>query len=128
MIQFLRVLQAGSRNFMRNMWLSTAATAVMTITLTIVIVSFISNTALTYTIKTLTNKIDSSKYLKDTITPEERDALQASLSGRPNVDSVRFVSQDEALAAYKEENKNNPALNNGQEFAGNPLPALFRTQ
>ena len=46
-IQLWRVLHAGTRNFMRNMWLSTAATAVMTITLIIIVISFISNSALT---------------------------------------------------------------------------------
>ncbi|MDF2461369.1 MAG: rane protein of unknown function [Candidatus Saccharibacteria bacterium] len=128
MIQLFRVLQAGSRNFMRNMWLSTAATAVMTITLTIVIISFISNTALTSTIKNVTDKIDISIYLKDTITAEERDDFQVALSEHPNVESVRYVSKEEALEAYKKENQNNPTLIKGLEFAGNPLPASFRVQ
>jgi cell division transport system permease protein len=126
MIQLIRVLQAGLRNFMRNMWLSTAATAVMTITLTIIVISFISNSALTSTIKGVTDKIDISIYLKDSVTPAQRDAFQTSLKSQENVESIRYLSKDDALALYKEENKNNPTLIKGLEFAGNPLPASFR--
>jgi cell division transport system permease protein len=128
MIQFFRVLQAGSRNFMRNMWLSTAATAVMTITLTIVIVSFISNQALTNTIKNVTDRIDISIYLRDSVTPVQRDEFQKALEANENVTSVRYISKEEALAAYKEENKDNPTLIQGLEFIGNPVPASFRIQ
>jgi hypothetical protein len=45
-------------------WLSTAATAVMTITLTFIVVLVHSNSALTSTIKGVTDKIDISIYLK----------------------------------------------------------------
>lgn len=72
MLQLWRVMVAGTRNFMRNAWLSTAATAVMTITLSIIIISFISNSALTSTIKGVTDKIDISIYLNDSITPAQK--------------------------------------------------------
>jgi cell division transport system permease protein len=110
---------------MRNMWLSTAATAVMTITLTIIVISFISNSALTSTIKGVTNKIDVSLYLKDSVTTDQRESFQKALEANPNVESVHYVSKDEALQAYKDKNKNNPSLIQGLQFAGNPLPASF---
>jgi cell division protein FtsX len=72
MIQLWRVITTGTRNFSRNLWLSMAATAVMTVTLTIVLVSFIANSALTSTIKGVTNKIDVSVYLIDTVTTQGR--------------------------------------------------------
>jgi cell division transport system permease protein len=126
MIQFWRVLQAGARNFMRNMWLSTAATAVMTITLTIVIVSFISNSALTSTIKSVTDKIDVSVYLKDGITDDQRKAFQAALQSNPNVESVDYRSKADVLAEDKAKHKDDPTYLKGLEIAGNPLPASFR--
>jgi cell division transport system permease protein len=126
MIQLWRVIQAGGRNFMRNMWLSTAATAVMTITLTIIVISFISNSALTSTIKGVTDKIDISIYLKDTVTTDQRDAFQKALSDNSNVEAVHYRSKDEALALYKEKNKNNLTLIQGLQFAGNPLPSSFQ--
>ncbi len=126
MLQFWRVLQSGARNFMRNMWLSTAATAVMTITLTIVVISFISNSALTSTIKGVTDKINISIYLKDSVTPDQRDGLQKALEQNSNVESVHYTSKDEALASYKDKNKGNQTLIQGLQFAGNPLPASFQ--
>jgi cell division transport system permease protein len=125
MLQFWRILVTGARNFTRNAWLSTAATAVMTITLTIIVISFISNSALTSTIKGVTNKIDVSLYLKDTVTPDQRDAFRKALEADSNVESVHYVSKDEALALYKEKNKGNQTLIQGLQFAGNPLPASF---
>jgi cell division transport system permease protein len=128
MLQFWRVLVAGSRNFMRNMWLSTAATAVMTITLTIVVVSFISNSALTSTIRGVTNKIDVSIYLNDNVTQDQRQAFENALIANPNVQSVRYISKDQALADYKAQNQNNPTLIQGLQYAGNPLPASFEVK
>jgi cell division transport system permease protein len=125
MIQLWRVLIAGFRNFMRNLWLSTAATAVMTITLTIVVVSFISNSALTSTIKGVTNKIDVSVYLKDSVTPDQRNDLQHALEANSNVLSVKYVSKDEALTLYKQQNAGNTTLLQGLQYTGNPLPASF---
>ncbi|HEY2004464.1 MAG TPA: permease-like cell division protein FtsX [Candidatus Saccharimonadia bacterium] len=125
MLQFWRVLATGTRNFTRNAWLSTAATAVMTITLTIIVISFISNSALTSTIKGVTNKIDVSLYLKDSVTPDQRNGFQKALENDVNVESVTYVSKDQALATYKDKNKGNQALIQGLQYAGNPLPASF---
>ena len=128
MLQFWRVLIAGSKNFMRNMWLSTAATAVMTITLTIVVVSFISNSALTSTIKGVTDKIDVTFYLNDAVTSQQKDQFEQALIQNPNVQTVTYTSKDQALANYKAANQNNPTLIQGLEYAGNPLPASFQVK
>ncbi|HSH31176.1 MAG TPA: permease-like cell division protein FtsX, partial [Candidatus Saccharimonadales bacterium] len=112
MITFWRIILAGGRNFLRNAWLSTAATAVMTVTLVIILSSFISNTALTATIKTIVNKIDVSIYLSDSVTPEQVKTFQSKLSSTENVQSVKYVSKAEALEIYKQQNRNNPTLLN----------------
>ena len=123
MIQFIRILQTGCRNFMRNAWLSAAATAVMTLTLTIIVISFISNLALTSTIKGVTDKIDVTVYLKTDITQKEVDAFTKSLTSSSNVAGVQYLSKEKALASYQEKNKNNPQLLQALAQAGNVLPA-----
>jgi cell division transport system permease protein len=128
MIQFWRILIAGGRNFMRNAWLSTAATAVMTITLSFIIVSFISNSAFTNTIKNVTDKIDISIYLNDKVTPDQRDNLQAALEAHPNTESVNYTSKEEAVAAFKAEHAGDAKLLQGLEIAGNALPASFQVK
>lgn len=120
--QLGRIMQAGSRNFGRNLWLSTAATVVMTVTLTVVAISFISNWALTSTIKGVTDKIDVSIYLKADITDAQVASFRTSLETDPNTASVVFVSVDQAVANYREQNKNNPQLLQALDVAGAALP------
>ena len=122
MLQFIRILQGGGRNFLRNAWLSTAATAVMTVTLTIVIISFISNLALTATIKGVTDKIDVSVFLKADVTTDQIDAFKQSLIATGNVSNITFVSSAEAVATYKAANKTNTALIAALDEAGDALP------
>jgi cell division transport system permease protein len=125
MIQLWRVIQQGGRNFMRNMWLSTAATVVMTVTLTIIIISFISNSALTSTIKGVTDKIDVSIYLKDTVTAEQRDLIRNRLEATGNVQEITYITKDAALARFKEKNKNDALQLQAIEETGNTLPASY---
>jgi cell division transport system permease protein len=127
-IQLWRVLHAGSRNFMRNMWLSTAATAVMTITLVIIVISFISNSALTSTIRGVTDKIDISIYLNDSVTDTQRLALQQALESSPNVTAVNYRSKAQVLADEKAKHAGDQTYLQGLEFAGNPLPASFQVK
>jgi len=59
-----RIVKYGFNSFRRNAWLSVAATAIMTITLTIIFSSFLARMAITNTIDSLTEKIGVSIYLK----------------------------------------------------------------
>jgi cell division transport system permease protein len=108
---------------MRNAWLSAAATGVMTLTLTIIVVSFISNLALTSTIKGVTDKIDVTVYLKPDVTETELDKFIASLKLSTNVISIEHVTKEQALASYEAKNKDNQQLLQALAQAGNVLPA-----
>jgi cell division transport system permease protein len=121
MIQLWRVLHAGGRNFLRNAWLSTAATAVMTITLTIIVISFISNSALTQTIKGVTNKIDISIYLKPDITQDQVQSLTAALKANPNVQGLTYKTKEQVEADYRKKHAGDTALIQGLDLTGNPL-------
>lgn len=123
MIQLWRVVTAGGRNFMRNAWLSTAATAVMTVTLSLIMVSFISSSALTSTIKGVTDKIDVSIYLNDSVTADQVKSLENQLQTVNNVASVTYLSKEQALANYKKQNANNAKLLQAISETDNPLPA-----
>lgn len=121
MLQLWRVLVTGTRNFTRNAWLSTAATAVMTITLTIVVTSFITNSALTSTIKGVTQKIDISIYLRQDITSDQVQTLKTALQNNPSVQSVTYKSKDQVVADYKKQHANDPTTLQALNYAGNPL-------
>ena len=123
MIQFQRILLAGCRNFFRNAWLSAAATAVMTLTLTVIVISFISNLALTSTIKGVTDKIDVTVFLKSDISETEVGSFTKSLQANPYVAGVEYISKEKALASFQNKNKANQPLLDALTQAGNVLPA-----
>lgn len=125
-ITFLRVLRAGGQSFVRNATLAIAAMAVMVITLTIVLFSLIANATFTNTITLITNKIDVSVYLKDTVTTEQSQKLVADLQKESNVKSVDFLSKDQALEEYKKQNAANTDLLMAISQTDNPLPATVR--
>lgn len=125
-IMFRRIVKTGMLNFIRNAWLGLAAIAVMVITLTIILFSIIANATFTHTISQITDKIDISVYLKDSVSAETRDELIADLENLETVDGVVYVSKDEALSKYKEQNKGNLDLLLAISQTDNPLPASLQ--
>jgi cell division transport system permease protein len=128
MIQFWRIIASGFRNFLRNAWLSSAATAVMTVTLTLILVSAFLSSALNATVKGIVNKIDLSIYLNDNITPEQTQELQKRLQGLENVESVRFISKADAEEIFRRQNPGDPTLLEGLKQAEGALPASFQVK
>ncbi len=124
----MRILKAGMQNFVRNATLAIAAMAVMVITLTIVLFSIIANETFSHTIKQITDKIDISVYLKDTVTEDQREKLISDLRGFDNVREVVYVSKDDALGAYKEANRENIDLLLAISQTDNPLPASLQVK
>ncbi len=123
MITLWRIFQAGCRNFLRNAWLSTAATAVMTVTLTIMLTSLIATRALNDNIKLIINKINVAIYLKDETTPQQTADIQSGLSRLDNVASVKFVSKAEALQRFRQQTKDDKSITSAISEEDNPLPA-----
>lgn len=120
-----RIVRAGMQNFVRNATLAIAAIAVMVITLTIILFSLVANATFGNSIQQITDKIDISVYLKDTVTDDQRENLINNLKGQENVKSVSFLTKDQALENYKEENKDNLDLLLAISQTDNPLPATI---
>src|SRR5688572_30298385 len=110
LITFYRVVRTGCINFVRNFTLSVAATAVMVITLTIVLFSLIANATFNNTIEDINSKIDISIYLKDSVTEEEKNRFMTELSDLDNVEAIEYLSKDQVLEQYREDNKDNVDL------------------
>lgn len=121
-----RIVKAGCVNLIRNAWLSAAAIAVMVITLTIVLFSFMARVTFNHTISLINDKIDVSVYLKDDITKEQKEDLIAQTKQLKTVGSVTYVSKDQALETYKKDNQNNLNLLVAVSQTDNPLPASLK--
>jgi cell division transport system permease protein len=118
-----RIIKNGFINFGRNVWLAIAAIAMMGITLTILLFAVVANNTFNHTITDLTSHIDVVEYLKDNVTPAQRDKQLAQLKALPNVKSVQYTSKNDALKAYETLNANNPTLLAAITETDNPLPA-----
>jgi cell division transport system permease protein len=105
-----RIIKNGFINFGRNIWLAIAAIAMMGITLTILLFAIIANATFAHTISDLTDHIDVSVYLKDSVTEKQRSDLIKDLKGLDNVENVTYVSKVEALKKYEKDNAGNPLL------------------
>ncbi len=126
-VSFLRICRYGLNNFTRNSWLSTAAVAVMTITLLIVFASMVAKNIFSDTIGALREKVDISIFLKDSVTPEQRDKLIGELRQQPVVKDVRYISKDEARNIFAQQNKQDlEKLTALSVLSGNPFPASLR--
>lgn len=95
-LTWLRMARYGANNFTRNAWLTTAATAVMTITLLIIFTTFVARNVLTATVANLRSDLDIPVYLQGDTTSQEVSALTAKLRTVANVENVEFESSEQA--------------------------------
>ena len=121
-----RVVRAGLLDFWRNGFVSFSSVLIMVETLFILgfmlFVGIILNTTLTQ----LRGLADVNVYFM-TDAPEGQIAdLQKSLEALPEVQSVEYVSADDAVAAFRERHKNDQlALQALDELGSNPLGAVL---
>ena len=105
-----RVVKYGAINFGRNIWLSTAATLVMTITLLALSVTLVASVVLTETATTMRDKIDITLFFKPGTGKETLEVLKEVMSNDPNVKSIETRTSEEEYANFLEENKDNELL------------------
>jgi cell division transport system permease protein len=125
---FARIVRTGMMNFVRNLWLAIAAMAIMIITLTIILFSVIVNATFSNTVAQITNKIDVSLYLKDSVDQTQTNSLVKQLKALPSVKQVTYLSKAQALAAYEQQNAGNQQLLQAITETDNPLPATIRVK
>jgi len=121
-ITFLRMCRYGVNNFTRNAWLTLAATAVMTITLLVVFVSFISHNVLVDTVDQLRDKVSMSIYLNTDTTQEDVDKVIAEAKKLPSVLEVNTRSPEQARTAFIEQNKTDTGTLDAVKEATNKFP------
>lgn len=122
-ITFGRIVHTGVVNFIRNASLAIAAMAVMVVTLTIILFSLITNATFANTIEQITDKIDISVYMKDGLSQSQTDEFLGQLKALPNVERVSYLSKEDALSRYIEQNQGNEDLLSAINETSNPLPA-----
>lgn len=104
-LTWVRMARYGANNFTRNAWLTTAATAVMTITLLIILTTIVARGVLTSTVNEFKQRVDFSIYLKVDVKQDAVNKMRDKLTQLDNVKTVRYINSEEAKKAYIANNK-----------------------
>jgi len=119
----MKIFKTTWRNIRRSPYQAFAAVFVMT--LTFLFISFFtfllygSSKAISY----FESRPQVTAFFKNEAKLSDITSLQNSLKANDKVASVKFVSQQDALKIYKEQNKNNPMLT--EMVTSSILPASF---
>lgn len=107
-----RIVKYGTKGFTRNIWLSTAATAVMSITLIILFVTVVASVILTNTAEMMKDKIDITIYFKSNTSEEVLGKLTKRIEEDSNIKSVETSSSETEYKKFLEENKTSDEILN----------------
>lgn len=125
-VSFFRVIKTGLTNFVRNIWLSAAATMVMTITLVIFSTLFLLFVLTNYSIHTIQNTVDISVYFKTGLAEEQINTIKNDVASDSRVKDVTYISATQAFDNFKAQHQNDPLIIQSlNELTDNPLPATL---
>jgi len=121
-----RIFRSGFQTFWRNGWLSAATIGVMVLSLFMFSSLLLFNSLTREVVAIIQDKIDVSLYFDPTL--DEAEILKARdiLRQLPEVQSVAYISREEALARFSERHQGNSVIVQAlEELGSNPLqPAL----
>lgn len=123
-----RLVKSGFTNFFRNIWLSLAATSIMTITLFIISTILVLYTLTNLSIENIKDKVGITAYFNNQTSEREILNVKAEIELMPNVESVQYIPKTVAKEIFLEIHKNEPLLlETINEFkdSENPLPNSF---
>lgn len=124
MITFLRIIKTGAKSLFRNSWLTIAATAVMVVAITILLVAVVLNVATNNAITELSKNLQISVYLQDDINEADWQSLRDEFISNEYVATVHYVSKQEAQERFSASFGDDQGIVEGLEIVGgDSLPA-----
>jgi cell division transport system permease protein len=125
---FKRLVKSGLTNFFRNIWLSIAATSVMTITLFIISTILVLYTLTAISLSNIQEKVGITAYFNDSTSQTEIDNIKNELSILPQIKQIDYIpknlAKDKFIAAHQDDPLLIETLNEFND-SENPLPASF---
>lgn len=98
------------KNIRRSPYQAVAAILVMTLTFFIITLFSLATFSMAKVVDYFESKPQVTAFFKDEAKQEQIDALESSFKKSGVVSSIKFVSKEEALKIYKQQNKNDPLL------------------
>ncbi|HEU0266347.1 MAG TPA: permease-like cell division protein FtsX [Candidatus Saccharimonadaceae bacterium] len=127
-LTFVRMCRYGINNFSRNAWLTVAATAVMTITLLIIMVTFVARQVLSDTVTATRAKVDMSIYLKTNTSNSDIKTILSGVRHLSTVTSAEYISPDQARQNFAESHSADASTLNALNESANVFPATIRVK
>ena len=126
LITFRRLFIVGCKNFVRNAWLTIAATAVMVVTIAIALTAIVINTTARNAITELSKNLKVSVYLKPDAPSDVQSSLKSALVSNQYVSTVEFVSIEQAKQNFASSFQSDDKLLEGLALVGSDtLPASY---
>lgn len=124
-VTFLRMVRYGINNFSRNIWLTVAATAVMSITLFLIFASLVLRNMLIDNVNILKENVSMSIYLKNETSESQAEEVMTELRKLKSVRSVDFVSSSKARENFIQQNSHDANTLSALNEATNKFPATI---
>jgi len=119
-----RIIASGGHSFARNRFTSWSAILTMMVALSFITSLFYIQVVLTSSLKTLKDRIDITIYFVPGAGEAEINNIEQLLKKIPEVKSVKYMSESEALAKFKENHENDYLIGQALEMLpSNPLGA-----
>lgn len=129
MIILRRIAKAGFINFARGGLVSFAAVLIMTITLSVICIIVMLQAVLYSSLEQIRNKVDVTIYFNVGVNQEKIFAMRDSLLNLPEVDTIIYVSAEEALEIFRERHVQDYATIQAlDEIGENPLGAYLNVK
>ncbi len=130
LINAQRVFLIGVQSFVRNTWLSVAATLVMTITLLSILTTIFASYTINNTVASFTEKIDVSIFFKDDADKAKIEAFSQDLRADQSIEvkEITYISKEEARAKFESENKDDIKTLQAIAQADDAFPSSVRVK
>ncbi len=124
-----RIMRSGLVSFRRNGIVSIASVLITTITLSVIAGLIFLQAILNFSLAAISDKVDVTIYFTSTAQENTILDLKSSLEKLPEVAGVTYVSEEQALAEFKERHQNDYiTLQALEEIGDNPLGASLNVK
>lgn len=124
-----RIFKLGLKTFKRNPESTTTCIFVLIIVISLITSLYLFQSVSEFLINSVEEKVDVSIYFNENSSEEKIEEVSEKLSSMPVVESVRYVSEEEAFQNFQERHKDNPVLMESlNELGLNPFLASLNVK
>lgn len=129
MLSFFRIIKFSFQDIFRNIWLSIVTITILILALFSINMLFTVKLVSQNAVVAIKNKINISLYFKADASEVMVLDVRQKVEAMPDVKEAVFISKNQALDNFRNNNKNNPEILNAlKELGKNPLsPSLIIT-